>query len=156
MIHASTHAVNLLFTVKMIHQTQIHRKQDILYNIKPAKSNINPAKIASSNGSAKKRGRPWGSKEKKKDKHLPHGGGRRRRKNNAHNARKLCMMGVPQKPIIRKFDIMSKRKYNIHKVAGERLSEKELETLRIPGRRDAHPSNFSTGRQPAEMRISAS
>lgn len=87
------------------------------------------SKIVSSNGSAKKRGRPWGSKEKKKGKHLPHGGGRRRRKNNAHNARKLCMMGVPQKPIIRKFDIMSKRKYNIHKVAGERLSEKELETL---------------------------
>ena len=87
------------------------------------------SKIVRSNGSAKKKGRAWGSKKKKNNKHLPHGGGRRKQKNSAHDVGQLCMMGVPTKPIIRKSDIMSKRKYSIHKVAGARLTAKELEQL---------------------------
>lgn len=39
------------------------------------------------------------------------------------------MIGVSTKPIIRKTDIMSKRKYSIHKVAGDRLTDNEREIL---------------------------
>lgn len=39
------------------------------------------------------------------------------------------MMGVTTQPITRKTDIMSERRYSIHKAPGDRLTERELETL---------------------------
>ena len=41
------------------------------------------------------------------------------------------MMGVSTQPITRKTDIMSKRKYSIHKAPGDRLTDRERETLGI-------------------------
>ena len=72
--------------------------------------NPNP-KMVISNGSAKKRGRPWGSTKKKSMPRHPHGGGRRRRRKTPTASRKSCMMGTATQTIRRKTDAMSRRKH---------------------------------------------
>ena len=85
--------------------------------------------VVSSSGSAKKRGRPWGwSTSKKKGTDHTRGGGRRRRKRRAHGVRKSCIMGVSTLTKIRKTDIMSKRKYSIHKAPGDITAAKPPRT----------------------------
>ncbi|MBO6120877.1 MAG: hypothetical protein J6Q49_03370, partial [Kiritimatiellae bacterium] len=63
-----------------------------------------------SNGSAKKRGRPWGSTKEKDNPHHPHGGGRRRRKKKPTASGKSCIMELLNQPGTRKIDAMSRRK----------------------------------------------
>ena len=92
-----------------------HAHFDIIMPHPPEKSKRSTnADVVISNGSAKKRGRPWGALGKKKKNHtLPRGEGRRR-KRKAHDVRKSCIMGVTTQPYTRKADIMSRRKYSIH------------------------------------------
>lgn len=83
--------------------------------------------MVKSNGSAKKRGRPYGSKNKKLGSNHPHGGGRRRRKNNAHGCRKYRMICLPQRN--RRLDIMSSKHYSIYRDAGQHLTLKHRQIL---------------------------
>ena len=82
-----------------------------------------------SNGSANKRGRPWGSKKKKDNPHHPHGGGRRRRRKTPTASRKSCMMGAATQTITRKIDVMSRRKYTIRRDEGLHLTDRQREIL---------------------------
>lgn len=82
-----------------------------------------------SNGSAKKRGRPWGSKKRKDKPHHPHGGGRRLKRKTPTASRKSCIMELLNKPGTRKTDIVSKRKYTIRREAGLHLTDRQREML---------------------------
>ena len=82
-----------------------------------------------SNGSAKKRGRPWGSKKKKSTPRHPHGGGRRRRRKTPTASRKSCIMELLKQPGTRKIDAMSRRKHAIRRDAGEHLTDRQREIL---------------------------
>ena len=85
--------------------------------------------MVKSTGSAKKRGRPWGSKKEKDKPHHPHGGGRRGRKKKPTASRKSCMIGVSTQPIRRKVDAMSRKKYIIRRDEGLHLTDRQREIL---------------------------
>jgi IS30 family transposase len=82
-----------------------------------------------SNGSAKKRGRPWGSKKRKDNSHHHLGGGRRRRKKKPTASRKSCIMELTNQPRTRKIDAMSRRKYTIRRGEGLHLTDRQREIL---------------------------
>src|SRR5574344_55021 len=85
--------------------------------------------MVTSRGSAKKKGRPWGSKNREKESDYPRGGSRPRRKKSAHGVRKSCMMQASRQPSLRSIDNMSRRKYTIHKAPGDKLSDRDREII---------------------------
>ena len=85
--------------------------------------------MVKSNGSAKKRGRPWGSRKDKGNQHHPHGGGRRRKRKMPTASRKSCMILVTKQTSARKIDAMSRRKYTIRRDAGLHLTDSHRKIL---------------------------